>query len=115
MADMGSGYRAAVLSSEPWADTVTITAGRWVNDSVHAVTELGPSGVKWEVLAGDGQFNPPVLRIPDGVARALLDALAQHYGGTSDTRTLRADYMAERARVDRLIELALRAGDGERR
>jgi hypothetical protein len=38
------------------------------------------------------------------VAHALLDALAAHYGGTSDLRRLRADYDAERRRVDKMID-----------
>ena len=45
----------------------------------------------------------PTFRMPEAVARALLDALAAHFGGTSDVQTLRKDYLAERARVDKLI------------
>lgn len=45
----------------------------------------------------------PTLFLPDNHARALLDALSAHYGGTSDTRTLRRDYDAERARVDKML------------
>lgn len=48
--------------------------------------------------------QPPTLRLPDDVARALLDALAAHYGGTSEVQTLRKDYLAERARVDKMID-----------
>ena len=47
--------------------------------------------------------NAPSLRLRDDLARALLDALAVHYGGTGDTRTLRKDYEHERGRVDSLI------------
>lgn len=50
-----------------------------------------------------GTMLPPTLRMPEDVARALLDALAAHFGGTSDTRQLRKDYDAERTRVDRFI------------
>jgi hypothetical protein len=46
----------------------------------------------------------PTLRMPEHVARALLDALAAHFGGTSEVQTLRKDYMAERARVDKMID-----------
>nr|MDT0660843.1 hypothetical protein [Micromonospora sp. DSM 115978] len=45
----------------------------------------------------------PTLRIPEEMARALLDALSAHFGGTSEVMTLRADYRAERDRVDRMI------------
>lgn len=50
----------------------------------------------------------PSLLLSDGHARALLDALSAHYGGSSDVQTLRKDYMAERARVDRFIEHMVR-------
>jgi hypothetical protein len=49
-------------------------------------------------------IQEPTLRMPEDMARALLDALAAHFGGTSDTLTLRKDYMAERARVDKMID-----------
>lgn len=55
----------------------------------------------------------PTLRLTDDMARALLDALVQHYGGHSNVQTLRRDYDAERARVDKmtaaLISIATRA------
>lgn len=46
----------------------------------------------------------PSLRISAEFGRALLDALAAHFGGVSEAQTLRADYLAERARVDKLID-----------
>ena len=46
----------------------------------------------------------PTLALPDDMARALLDALMQHYQGAEDTRALRRDYDAERARVDKLTD-----------
>lgn len=52
-----------------------------------------------ETLAQDG----PSLAIDDEMARALLDALAAYFGGTSDVRRLHQDLTAERARVDRFI------------
>ena len=52
--------------------------------------------------------QPPTLRLPESMARALLDALAAHFGGTSDTQTLRKDYLAERARVDKMIDNLIR-------
>lgn len=46
-----------------------------------------------------------LLSIPDDEARALYEALAEHYGhGTNDTRDLRRDHDAERARVDKLTD-----------
>ena len=57
----------------------------------------------------------PSFTLSDSQARALLDALAAHYAGASDVRQLRADYSAERARVDKLIEavIAHREGDAD--
>lgn len=49
-------------------------------------------------------YIEPSLRIPDALGRALYDALAAHYAGTSDIRALRADLDQERRRTDRLIE-----------
>jgi len=48
--------------------------------------------------------HEPSLRLEDGAARALLDALAAYFGGTGELQTLRRDYEAERKRVDRFIE-----------
>lgn len=45
----------------------------------------------------------PSVTLEDSLGRALLDALAEHYGNTSGGRQQRADYEHERARVDRLI------------
>jgi len=54
--------------------------------------------------------------VPEGAARALLDALSLHFGGTGDTRQLRRDFDAERGRVDKLtdalIAVATRNGPG---
>lgn len=62
----------------------------------------------------EGLLNQkPSLTFSDTQARALLDALAAHYAGASDVRQLRADYMAERARVDRLIAVLITAPGGK--
>jgi hypothetical protein len=47
----------------------------------------------------------PTMRLSDEYGRALLDALTRHYHGAEDTRALRRDYDAERARADRKDEL----------
>jgi hypothetical protein len=57
----------------------------------------------WRTLEPATQA-PPGLRIPDDVAKALLDALLDHYRGGHDARELRKDYDAERARVDIFIK-----------
>jgi hypothetical protein len=57
-----------------------------------------------------GQPAPrqPWVRLDDGAARALLDALTAHYGGSSDQRQLRADYDAERRRLDKMLDWVMR-------
>lgn len=58
-------------------------------------------------MAADPDFGPLVL-LTDEEARAVLTALIRHFDGGEDTRSLRRDYDAERARVDKLIDLATR-------
>lgn len=56
------------------------------------------------VRATEGEAMPlPSLTLDDGLGRALLDALAGHYGGTTGGVQQRADFEHERQRVDRLI------------
>ncbi len=44
------------------------------------------------------------LRLPENDARAIYEALAEHFGHAGhDIRALRKDYDAERGRVDRFI------------
>lgn len=71
-------------------------------DGVPEVAVLQPTEL---VMADSDPAAMPVagLHLPEDFARALLDALALHFGGTGDTRQLRKDYDAERARVDKLI------------
>lgn len=54
----------------------------------------------------NGQHLPAdPLTIPDDVARALYESLAEHYGHSGhDTRALRRDYDHERGRVDKLLD-----------
>jgi hypothetical protein len=48
--------------------------------------------------------SAPTMAMSDEFGRALLDALLRHYHGASDMHTLRADYLHERDRVDRMLE-----------
>jgi hypothetical protein len=48
------------------------------------------------------------LRLPEAAARALLDALLTQFRMTRADENLRVDYLAERARVDKLIDAAIR-------
>lgn len=69
---------------------------------------------QWEPLvvrtydASEGATEPNAadwLRLPEEDARALYEALAEHFGHAGhDIRALRKDYDAERKRVDTFIE-----------
>jgi hypothetical protein len=65
------------------------------------------------VLEHDGawlEIDPAAIydgasyRFTDDVAKALLEALLDHYRGGHDARQLRADYEAERKRVDKMLD-----------
>ena len=88
----------------------------WMRDGVKIGVTLDRTHVlRWEVPTASPlepeQAAPDDawLRLPDDVARALYEALADHYGHSGhDTRALRKDYEAERARVDKLIDATIK-------
>lgn len=102
---------ARVASVDGMRDGITVVVGyrgsleqgtqARVVTKLSAATDTSFTGTEWELV--DPVDVTPALFIPDDVARALLDELSRHYGGTGDTRVLRRDYDAERARVDLLI------------
>ena len=56
----------------------------------------------------DNEYGRPDLFLDQDAARALYEALADHFGhGGTDTRALRRDYEAERKRVDKMIDTVL--------
>jgi hypothetical protein len=61
------------------------------------------------VSPGDNAVRNDVepLRLTDDQARSLLAGLLAHYQGGDDLRSLRRDYDAERARVDKLVDAVL--------
>jgi hypothetical protein len=87
--------------------TIHLHLGYRVSRSeIHAITGLGGDEVETVDVASEGATTP-TLQLREDTARALLDILAQHFGGTSNTQQLRKDYDAERARVDKLIQFAI--------
>lgn len=54
------------------------------------------------------EYPAPSFVLSESMARALMEALVRHFGGVSETQTLRKDYEAERARVDKFIDKAMR-------
>lgn len=99
-------FRVRVTQSMIY-DGVMLSIGRPAGDRVQMVKELGPHGPVYEMVEPFCD-SPHTLSMSDDLAMPLLDALAMHYSGTSDMRTLRADYVAERARVDKFIDAAIR-------
>lgn len=69
----------------------------WVSGEVRVLDREGSA-------ADPAEMWDSWLRLPEDDARALYEALAEHFGHAGhDIRALRKDYDAERARVDRLI------------
>lgn len=61
-----------------------------------------PARFRWEPIEDSGVEVKPTLTLQRDEARAMLDALTRLFQGAEDTRALRKDYDAERARVDNL-------------
>ena len=85
--------------------------------AIHLIDQRGQDGPTFLAAPAELVFSEidpmtsgqePTLQLSDEAARALLDALAAHYGGSSDVQTLRKDYLAERARVDKMIDHMVR-------
>jgi hypothetical protein len=99
-----NAWRAGVLHEDVFSRNLLIVIGARAGDAYdtwQAITQIGTGSV--ELTRVDEAAQPPPLRIPTDAARALYDALAQHFGGTSNSKQLRVDYDAERARVDKFI------------
>jgi hypothetical protein len=97
-----SAWRAGVLHEDPFSLNLVLALGVRTSDGGRAVTAIGANGVEMAAVE-EGSAWGDTLRIPTDAARALYDALAQHFGGTSNSKQLRAVYDAERARVDKFI------------
>lgn len=108
---MPDGARARV--EYDWMlDGVRLRMGRLAQGRTSILT-VGPMGWRDSPAEGgpDGPQSDEYLHLPDDIARALYEALAEHYGHSStDTRHLRMDYDAERSRVDKLLAYLTRSG-----
>ena len=107
-------WEARVID-DPMRDSVRLALFRHRGDGqVEVVTGIDPNTGLVSELHPEGTSRDPwtLPALPYHLALPLLDALARHFGGTGDTRQLRKDYDAERARVDRLIGAVIdRRGD----
>lgn len=90
---------------------VTVMLAQRIHDAYRYVTGIGTGdfgGVATTIttIVDAGTMPPPAahLRIEEDAARALYDALAQHFAGEAGSRQTRADLLHERGRVDQLIE-----------
>lgn len=93
------------VSDRPEHRGVAIYVMRPAGDDTYMVLRPSDLGAwAWDPVAANVEPGSPTLLLTDDIARPLLDALLRHYAGAEDTRTLRRDYDAERARVDGLIE-----------
>jgi hypothetical protein len=76
---------------------ISVTVIRRNGDRVDVLKDLGSFDkfAEWQTV--DPQTQAPAgIRVPDDVAKALLDALLNHYRGGHDARELRKDYDHER-------------------
>ena len=96
---MGGGIRFALV--QPFGDgrrrVLKSFDGTWNGDEIVEGNTLVEN---WHML-------------PEAAARALLDALSQHFGGTGDTRQMRRDLDAERKRVDKLTDALIKIATRE--
>lgn len=93
-------WRAGVIHENPFSRSLTFALGQVTGMGARSVTGLTRDGLTFEDTPEAAL--PSTLSMPEDAARALHDALSRHFGGTGDTRQLRRDYDAERARVDQL-------------
>lgn len=103
-----SGWRARV-EDDYLNGSVRLLLARRSGDALIYVTALGTDGFgameTERVEVNMMPTNAGRLRLPEDAARALYDALAQHFAGEAGTRQTRADLLHERGRVDKLIDV----------
>lgn len=101
------GWRARI-EDDYLNGNVRLLLAQRAGDALIYVTQLGTDGFgameTERVENGAAPTNADRLRLPEDAARALYDALAQHFAAEAGTRQTRADLMHERGRVDRLID-----------
>lgn len=97
------------------SDHVAIAIVLQHNQDERSVMHFSEEGyARWDPVEPfhlGGQGTTPTFTIPNGTARALLDALMRHYQGASDMHTVRSDLLHERGRVDRLITAVVDLSD----
>lgn len=75
-----------------------------VSPDEHEIIRWGTPTVIRETDPAAQAPDDSILRLQEPLARALYEALAEHFGGSAlNSTTLRKDYDDERARVDKMI------------
>ena len=101
----------AHIRQEPLGRHVDLYLVEEVTDGSGRVIVYGPRAHHRPVEPGDAASPgdlEPTLRLPEHALPALLGSLSAHLGAVEHPQQLRRDYDAERARVDKLIDLATR-------
>lgn len=94
-----SGWQARIADDLPMGGIRII----WTRDG-EGFRQVTNGDIVTTVTEGALGTDFEALRLTEDLARALLDGLTRWYHGAEDTRALRKDYDAERARVDRLLD-----------
>jgi len=113
MTDNLNGWRAGVYGEDMVAEGIRLVVGQRHGNVRQYVTSITDGFPQMQVVE-PGRADVPTLSIPLDMARALLDALSAHFGGSGAGRELRGDYLHERGRVDNLIQTlsTIATGDG---
>lgn len=94
----------AQIKAEPFRQTVDLYL---VNDLGNGdLIVLDAGGGSQTLVRGAEAVEPDLaatLSVPEHALHPLLAALSRHLGAVEHPEQLRADYVAERARVDRFI------------
>lgn len=115
MTEFNAGGWAARVEYDLLSLGVKVVIGQRTQDGVLYLT--GITGANTGFAADNTEFveqghNAPdtvSLRVNEDAARALYDALAQHFAGETGGRQTRADLMHERGRVDKMIDALIQS------
>lgn len=102
-------WRAHAEVADPLRRWIDIAIGETRENDQRFDALSFDKGVAVLTAIPEGVRMDPTMRLNPDAARALFDALASFYGGIEDARSLRGDYDAERARVDKMLATMLSA------
>lgn len=93
------------------SDSVAVFIIMKIDETTRKVMNMNPGGyVEWTPIDYPaGTEVRPTLLLQNDIGPLLLDALVRRYQGASDMHTVRADYLHERGRVDKLLDGLIRS------